>query len=289
MGNLGSNSFRQSLIIGATRAYAKIAPTERGGYAIMRAARNCLPASQWQNIYSVRGLKLSLDLGIYPDCCMASGIYELDTYRVINRLLKPGGWFVDGGANIGYFSLLASKLVGPTGRVDSFEPDPENLSRFQTHTSENDAGNVHLHPVALSDQREMLSMIHPDRDSGNHGMSSSFFTEKSSGSRFEVQAVRLEEQLLGVPDLIKLDVEGAELKALKGMSGLLSGPHPPKVIVEHNHATSAAAGYSPADLFNFLTSLNPSLRIYWIGWRLTSIQSAEHLQNITRQGNLLIL
>jgi hypothetical protein len=55
------------------------------------------------------GLTLNLDLGTYPDCCMAYGLYELATARWVGRLLGPGDHFVDVGANIGYFTLIEAQ------------------------------------------------------------------------------------------------------------------------------------------------------------------------------------
>jgi hypothetical protein len=92
----------------------------------------------------------------------------------------------------------------------------------------------------------------------------------------------------GVPNVIKIDVEGAELAALRGAAALLQSDQPPALIVEHNHVTSAAAGFTPADLFQTITSLQPRYRFYWIGARPRPIPTAEALNAISRQGNILI-
>ncbi|HUF79655.1 MAG TPA: hypothetical protein VMN03_00855, partial [Burkholderiales bacterium] len=112
------------------RGYARVAPSERGGYRLARAVRRLRPREAWRDAFDTPAGRLELDLGAYPDCCMALGLYELDTARVLRRLLRPGDHFIDGGANIGYFSLMAARLVGSIGRVDAFEPQPENRARL---------------------------------------------------------------------------------------------------------------------------------------------------------------
>ena len=106
------------------RAYARVAPTERGGYRLARLARRAVPRERWRGEFAVgRGLRMRLDLGTYPDVAMAYGLYERDTDRLFSRLIRPGMTVVDGGANVGYFTLRFAKLVGAGGRVEAFEPD----------------------------------------------------------------------------------------------------------------------------------------------------------------------
>src|SRR5205814_8707332 len=107
----------------------------------------------------------------YPDITMAVGLYELDTARQIRRLLKPTSHFVDVGANLGYFTLLAAKWIGPAGRIDAFEPDPINRQRLEEHLSENNlADRVRVHAIAASSQAGHVELIHPQSAGANHGM-----------------------------------------------------------------------------------------------------------------------
>lgn len=282
-----SSTLRRSLILGAARAYSRIALTERGAFQLMNVARRAIPREQWSDTFCVRGLKLQLDLAVYPDCCMAVGLYELDTLKVLKRLLCPGGWFVDGGANIGYFTLLAGRMVGPTGKVDAFEPDPGNRARLEAHLRDNTSANIRVHPVAVWDRSESIAMTHPTTDAFNHGMSGGYVDQSVAGERYDVQGVRLDERVEGVPDLVKLDVEGAEFRAVKGMSTWLTSSRPPALIIEHNEVTAKAAGYAPAELFRHITESQPRYRAYWIGMKLWPIPSVDDLMKINRQGNLL--
>src|SRR5882757_9969946 len=95
-----------AILEGALKLYSRIAPTERGGYRLARLVRRARSRDRWRDIFRTPdGFTLDLDLGIYPDCSMAYGLYELETARLIKRVLKPGDHFVDGGANIGYFTM----------------------------------------------------------------------------------------------------------------------------------------------------------------------------------------
>jgi FkbM family methyltransferase len=219
---------------------------------------------------------------------MAVGLYELDTARLIRRLLAPGGHFVDCGANLGYFSLLAARRVGRLGRVDAFEPDPQNRTRLQAHVALNHADAVvRVHAAALADRVGKLQLHHPDPSRANHGQASLFADLAPGGESFDVPLVRLDQAIERVPDLIKMDVEGAELLALRGAESLLVGDRPPSLIIEHNPVTARAAGFAPGDLLRFLRQLDARWRARWIGAALSQPLSPSQLDGISREGNLL--
>lgn len=273
--------------------YSRIAPSQAGGYRLVRVARRALPRSQWKGRFTTPDdLKLDLDLGTYPDCCMAVGLYEIDTYRLLRARLKPGAWFVDCGANLGYFTLLASKWVGETGRVDAIEPDLLNRSRLTAHLAENAANNVTVHPFAASDAKGEIEFFHPTGATANHGMATLYRSLTPSAESYAVQTTRLDDLLAGlrdgVPDVIKIDVEGAELVAIEGMRKILQADCPPTLIVEHNHETSAAAGHLPSAIFEKLTDIQPRYRVAFVGRQPQPVTAAEELNQIHRQGNLLI-
>jgi FkbM family methyltransferase len=269
--------------------YSHIAPSERGGYHLVRMTRRFIPRRQWRGTFRTPlGFTMTLDLGTYPDCSMAVGLYELDTVQLLRRVLRPGDWFVDGGANIGYFTLLAARLVGTRGRVDAFEPDPINLQRLREHLAMNSqAAEVHVHPYALTDRPGMVDLFHPTGTGANHGMASLYPPPIGAEKTFSVEAVRLDDVLQGVPTLIKQDVEGAELRALNGMSRLLASPEPPMIIFEHNPAMATIAGHSPGDLPRLIESVNRAYRFSFISRRPKPVPSADHLNFVRRQQNIL--
>jgi FkbM family methyltransferase len=270
------------------RSYAHWAPTGRGAYPLLRQALKLAPVSASQHTTPF-GIALTLDTSTYPDDAMAFGLYELDTLRLIRRILVPGSHFVDGGANIGYFTLHAARFLGGQGRVDSFEPDPLNLTRLKAHLAANHL-SVNLHEAALGAAPGTLTLYHPggqSAEANNHGRASLYQSLAPGGQSFAVPMVRLDEALDGTaPTLIKLDIEGAEVQAVTGMQQLLVSQRPPMLIVEHNEESARAAGGSAGDVFALIEKTNPAYRFYWIGGRLRPVIPAE-LARTARQGNIL--
>lgn len=279
-------NFLGQVAMGTLRAYSYVAPTERGGYRLARAARRFV--KPWQGPFTAPGpITLTLDLSTYPDCCMACGLFELDTLRVLRRLLRPGMHLVDCGANIGYFTFLGARYVGPTGRVDAIEPDPLNRSRLQEHMQVNGAlPQIRIHGVAASDANGTATLYHPEGHR-NHSMASLIAEFIGPDNQtFTVPTVRLDELLDRPPDVVKMDIEGAELAALRGMTRLLVAERPPKLIMEHNPASSRAAGHRCGDLLRELQRVNPRYRAWWIGWRLSEM-TLDEIDVMPRQGNIL--
>jgi FkbM family methyltransferase len=140
--------------------------------------------------------------------------YEPAVTEALTRLLREGSAFVDVGANIGYFTLLGSRLVGPQGSVVSIEPAPPNFELLMKNVRLNAAGNV-----------ECFSLVASDR-SGPAKVKA--FERRNSGSfhvadeGFDCEAVRLDALLNGRKvDVIKIDVEGTEDRVLAGLQETL--------------------------------------------------------------------
>ncbi len=267
--------------------YARITPTQRGGYRLVRMVRRCLPAEHWSGWFTTPdGLRMELDLGTYPDCCMAAGLYELETYRLLRRLLQPGRRFVDCGANIGYFTLLAARWVGPSGRVDAFEPDLQNRDRLLRNLEANGLTRVHVHAEAVSDGAGQLTLYHPG-PRGNHGMASAYLYDSARDRPQQVPCQRLDACLQEAPDVVKIDVEGGELAAVRGMEHLFAGAHPPVIIYEHNRATAAAAGFRPSDIPRAIEQFNRHYEFRIVGWRDRRLRALEDLDTLTGQPSIL--
>ena len=263
-------------------AYSRIAPTGHGGYRLARFARRFHPPDDRVAFFRTPDhLRLHLDLGTYPDCCMAFGLYELDTARVLRRLLRAGDTFVDGGANIGYFALLAAKAVGPGGRVHAFEPQPDNRRRLAEHVAANGFQSViDIHPVALSDRPGAVQLHTYANPASNHGQSTMFVLPGTETRSVSVETVRLDDYLPDIaPRLIKLDIEGAEPMAISGMAETLRR-HRPAIIVELNAATLGRAGFSVQEPIERLLGAVPEYRVQVIGWRLAPLRDVHRLGEV---------
>lgn len=201
-------------------------------------------ALNWQLYKRFTGRSLDLDyhglkLRCYPDSHSASrAIYfnALPDYREMRFVmdyLRPGDRFIDAGANVGLYTLLAASIVGPTGHIDAFEPQ-ENVSRVLNETVQlNDLKNVAVHTVALADIEGYMNFDETGDDCTAH-----ISVAPSSDSHSQVETCRLDKRLANVPyALAKFDIEGFEPRAIHGAKLLIEAGHLPVMLIE-------MAGYS---------------------------------------------
>jgi FkbM family methyltransferase len=194
------------------------------------------------------------------------GYYEPDSVRLVEKLLRPGMVFLDLGANIGQYSLVASRGVGPGGQVHSFEPDPETFRWLTRNVRRNQLTNISLNQVALFDEagkKELYLATPQDTGSNSFALPWTF-----SGETCEVCCTRLDEYLkarrIDRVDVVKVDVEGAELPALMGGTEILfKSKHKPLLIVEFEERRQQAFGTSCAALAEFLTKQGYALFRSW--------------------------
>lgn len=158
-----------------------------------------------------------------------AGQHEVEVQRAIDELLRPGDTFWDVGAHIGFFSLIASRSVLPSGHVHAFEPYGPSRARLLTNLDLNNAGNVSVHPQAVA-AKPGLAQFYAARETPMWTL----VREMGEGSSIEVSCTTLDEQadVLGGPTLVKVDVEGAEVEVLRGASRLFASERPPSLIVE---------------------------------------------------------
>lgn len=145
--------------------------------------------------------------------------------RLLAKLLRPGDVFVDGGANIGLFSLIGAAAVGPGGRVLACEPSPATMALLKANCKANRFAMLDLHEVALSDRpgRARFTVFEP-----GSGLAS-FTPEDGGGKSVDVAVTTLDaltQDLDGDVAVVKLDIEGAEAKALCGAAGLIARDAP---------------------------------------------------------------
>ncbi len=195
-----------------------------------------------------RGMHEALDAGQF---------YEAATTRLLMSVLKPGDTFVDIGAHVGFFTMLAAALVGDTGEVIAFEPSPGNYRHLVEHVALNELTNVLPLHLALGD-REGVAALHLNADNdGGHALwdvREHPANEKSRAAPcvHPAYVTRLDRVLRQRPmrslRAIKLDVEGSEVAALRGAVETLSRHRVPFVIAEVNRSGLAAMGASELDL-----------------------------------------
>jgi FkbM family methyltransferase len=174
----------------------------------------------------------------------AGRLYEAETSNFIGSLLQPGDTFIDIGAHVGYFSMLASALVGPTGTVFSFEPDQTNFAHLLDHIEVNNATNIRPIHMAVGAKPAIAEFfVNADND-GGHALwevgRHPFNEQTRQGPpRTRKVCVTSIDQFFADRDMsrlraIKIDAEGAEFAILVGARGLLNKYQVPFIIAEVN-------------------------------------------------------
>lgn len=168
--------------------------------------------------------------------------FEPATQRCLDRLLEPGRTAVDVGANIGFLTARMARSVGPEGRIWALEPEPANLEILRRNMKRNGlADRVRIVPQAAGagDASRRLYL-------GGHGMGHSFHPGEAgpTAASVEVRQSSLDDLVEGPVDLVKIDVEGAELDVLAGMDRLLAENPDLHLVVEWNPAAQRAAGHT---------------------------------------------
>ena len=173
-------------------------------------------------------------------------------YEILDKLIKPGDVFFDCGANQGIFTLAAAKLVGEKGKVFAFEPQPYAVRCVQDNVALNGFDNVTIIEAAVSDE-----VGHANLDLSSSEVSASIITDFGGTNTINVKTIRLDDiaKEHGVaPDIIKLDVEGAEFMALSGAANILENHKPLLVLevtdpamdhVKEFHKLLCSKGYEP--------------------------------------------
>lgn len=187
-----------------------------------------------------------------------SGRWEPEVWQAISSGLPEGGVFLDVGAHVGYDSIKASAKVGPNGRVVAFEPNPMTLPILRDNIAASDVHNVLVQAIACTDTEQTLT-LYDSTLGGNSGSSS--LSQRNAGPVTRPYTVRgrpiddvIPELGLNRVDVVKLDVEGAELLVLRGAAQTLRRYHP-KLIVEVVRRQLASMGTSVEELESFIGSL----------------------------------
>ena len=159
------------------------------------------------------------------------GTYEAEQVASFADSINEGDVVFDIGAHWGYFTLLASECSGPTGRVFAFEPLPHNLVRLRRHVDVNECDNVTVLGLAVSDRDGT------DRFNTQYGSRTGHLSEDG---QTEVRTAALdglvERGMVPPPTVMKVDVEGAEMKLLRGAESVIASAKPLIFLSTHHFA-----------------------------------------------------
>lgn len=180
---------------------------------------------------------------------MLSKHYEKDTTDLFRNITKPGMTILDVGAHIGYFTRLFSKFAGAEGAIFSFEPDPYNFSLLQENTKR--LGNVNIVNAAVSDAPGMIDFYEVEDSTGCH----TTIPTTAPAKKLSVQALTIDEFVKGrnlSVDIIKMDIEGGEPRAINGMKELLSKEKPLRIVMELQPDALAVVGTTAKEVISSL-------------------------------------
>jgi len=192
-------------------------------------------------------------------------VYEPLETGLLKRELGPGQTFVDIGANIGYYTLIAARRVGPAGRVYAFEPDPDNFELLRINVELNGYTNVVLVNKAVAEKARTTRLYLSESNKGDHRL-----YDSGDGRRFiNVPVVSLDgffKNLDKKIHFIKMDIQGAEAAALEGMKG----------VIRKNRGLKLVTEFQPEGLRNFGSDPGKYLRtLKKLGFKLSEISEKE--------------
>ncbi|HKZ11185.1 MAG TPA: FkbM family methyltransferase [Rhodanobacteraceae bacterium] len=191
------------------------------------------------------------------------GYYNLQIVPFLKDFLQPGMTFIDIGANIGEISLVAAKRVGYAGHVIAFEPIDAIADEFQANAERNELKQISIARTGLSEVAGDRVPIYVSCGQGNpgdkhNGLGSLYGAATGASPLQYIETTTLDAWLDGHPvdrvDLIKIDIEGAELPCLKGAQQTLQR-FKPAIIIELQDTTAITAGYRATDILEYLTGL----------------------------------
>jgi FkbM family methyltransferase len=171
--------------------------------------------------------------------------------QLLRKVLKPGDVAVDAGANIGIYSQFLARCVGPSGAVYSFEPAPENFDRL--HAAARAFSNLHILQAAVGQRSRKAELYVSETLNVDHR---TYRTANSARRALQIEMIALDDYFHPSQrvDLIKMDIQGYELQALRGAERVLADNPAAKLLVELWPYGLKQAGASWIDLVDALAS-----------------------------------
>lgn len=222
-----------------------------------------------------------VDIGIWW-----RGPYEELPTKAFKKIVKAGDTVIDVGANIGYYTILASQCVKESGRVFSFEP----VSKIYKRLLFNTLGHKNITTIKSACGKEKcLTKISVYNDSVSAGSSISAPDNSVTESLEEIEVLRLDDYMrqkgIKKVDVVKIDVEGYEMNVLRGMEGIIRANLALNIFIEINKELLSAAGTSTEEIFSYLQSLGLK------PWRISRDRNSfklTHVKNYWGNENLIL-
>ena len=193
---------------------------------------------------------------------LMEGSWERPLTEAMLDNIRDGDVVIDVGANVGYYTLLAARKVGPRGHVIAFEPDPTSFAILKRNAEANGFRNVTIEQKALSNRRGKLRLYLSSQNQGDHRI----FPAEEKRPSIEVETLPLDEYVLpsGRLSFVKIDTQGAEGIIIEGMAKTIRNHPEIKIILEYSPHLLRRANCDPGHLIQRLVDL---------GFELTEVKS----------------
>ena len=251
--------------------------------------------------FTFEGIRFAYDKNdqSVPSSIITNNCYEPETLQAIKQVLSPGSIFIDGGANIGFFSLIASKLVGENGLVIAFEPTDVTRQYLIKNIYLNKLNNILVDSSAISiSEGEVVFKLEANPEANSICMNHKLSEIEKNLNLVRVKSVSIdsfcENNDIKYVDLIKLDIEGQELNAIRGSKKTLLNNQKIRIIFELNIYKNPKGIEYAKNIFNeliqigfnhFETLVEPKVIIR----SLNTDEEVELLKKLTSRHNLNIL
>lgn len=203
--------------------------------------------------------KIFLDSGDAINLAIIDFDYENYELSIFKTEIKPGDVVIDAGANIGIYTLVATKLVGNYGKVYSFEPEPITFDNIKRNVIENACENVILTNKAVSSKTGKAKLSTWSRSKTAKTTNYLSNEENDLEDYVIVETVSLDdffENKLKKINIVKIDIEGSEFEALKGMKNIIEQNSEIKIFLEFNPFTLNRAGVDIPEFVDYLMGFN---------------------------------
>lgn len=187
------------------------------------------------------------------------GKFEVGEMDFFKSVLKPGNTVLDIGANAGIYSLIASRIVGPTGHIYAFEIGPNEIKMFQNNVAKNNAKNITLLEYAVSNKTGQAEFA-LSQDGAMNSLAKNDHPEQIISKWLTVNTITLNDAVKEYDikhiDVIKIDVEGAEKLVFEGGLETMFRWMPKYILFEASNLTSQAFGYDVLTFIKYLKNNN---------------------------------
>ena len=223
-------------------------------YSFVRKVKNYSYLNLQTDYAEVFGNKLFLSKKGLALSVSHYGTYEELEAKIMEEKIETGNIVVDIGANIGLHTLNMARIVGNTGQVFAFEPDPSNFEILKKNVKINNYKNIILEQKAVGDKHGRATLYQSDNPI-NHRI---FPQIERATNQVQVELTNLDNyfdsDMIDKINFIKIDVEGMEFGVLKGMKNILKNNKKIKILFEFVPKDTIEAGFIPIELLDYLTS-----------------------------------